>query len=104
MDGSNSEGLDRVAWKNIRAANGGKDLSGGGNVVCVGDGPCRLRDKARTYQNGKPVWVERKHPLSETGHVTLTGANGSKTIYFYNMKYKGWLTKDDYLYGPKGHP
>ncbi|MGH2510238.1 MAG: RHS repeat-associated core domain-containing protein, partial [Ktedonobacteraceae bacterium] len=104
-DGSNSTGLDKIAWKNIRAAKGGKDLSGGGNGVCVGQTGCKFRHAAYTYKNGKKVLVERKKPLPWTGHATISGArNGSTTIYFYKFKYKGWLTKDDYLYGPKGHP
>ena len=98
VDGSKSYGLDKQAWEAIQNATGGMDLSGGGNVVCIGDASCTLVHSAKTYINGSPQLVKRPSPLSLTGTVQLQGSiNGDLEIRFYFMKYKGWLTRDDYL-------
>lgn len=102
VDGSGATGHDGHAWRNIRQAVGGRDLTGGGDLMCVGNGTCELVHSAYTWVNGRKTLVKRPRPLPLTGKVTIRGsARGDLTLHFYKLPYKGWLTRRDYLGPPK---
>ncbi len=93
-NGSGSVGLNGEAWHNIEAAKNGKDESNGANFMCVNMQQC-------TYVRGVRTLVRRPMPLPPVGEVTIpTSYNGPLTIYFYNVPYQGWLTRNDYFDGP----
>lgn len=69
---------DQDAWNNIVNASGGKDLTGGGNFMCVGHENCTFVHTCGDLKTGKPV--KRAANLTPSGTVTIKG----HTIFFYN--------------------
>jgi hypothetical protein len=67
-----------AAWKNIVTANGGTDVSGGGNFICVGHQHCKIVHKCRAA-SGR--WVNRQTNLVPSGTATVKDHG---TIYFYS--------------------
>jgi hypothetical protein len=83
-DGSHATAKgDQDAWANIVAATGGKDLTGGGNFMCVGNQQCGFVHTCGDIKTGSPV--ARKTNLAPSGQVTIRG----NTIFFYNDPLNG---------------
>ena len=81
-------------WQTDKASNGA-------NFMCVRIQQCTYVTHAYTYVHGVRTLVRRPMPLPPVGEVTIpTSYNGPLTLYFYNVPYQGWLTRNDYLYGP----
>ncbi|MFP1463064.1 hypothetical protein ACLB1E_22885 [Escherichia coli] len=84
VDGSNASApSDKAAWENIQNATNGKDLSGGGNMFCVGNEDCAVVHSCREIVNARhPAGRvrERVTPLTTSGTATLNGT----TVYFYH--------------------
>lgn len=101
VNGSDATGWNKQAWNNIVAATGGRDISGGGNIMCViNTTACTQVTHAYTYINGRRVLAIRPTPLTVTGTVIIpNAAPGILTLYFYNRPYNGWLSAKD-LSGP----
>lgn len=91
--------FDQRAWKNISSANKGKDLSGGGNLMCVNTQECYLVHSAFVRGiDGSATLKKRENPLKPSGTVTLENTiNGDMTLYFYKLPYGGWMTHEDYM-------
>ncbi|HCL5221499.1 TPA: hypothetical protein N2F65_003625 [Salmonella enterica] len=96
-DGSNASApSDRAAWENIQNANNSTDLSGGGNMFCVGNENCTVVHSCREVVNtlhpdGRVR--ERITPLTTSGTATLNGT----TVYFYNDLRNGNCPAHEYI-------
>jgi Domain of unknown function (DUF4157) len=104
VDGSTATAPgDRAAWRNIVAARGGSDRSGGGNYMCVGSNRCRFVHSCYSCvtENGtqRRSLTRRASPLSTSGTTTVTGKG---TLYFYNDPLSGWCNREDYRSGCQG--
>lgn len=97
VDGSNASApSDKAAWKNIQDAKNGKDLSGGGNMFCVGNENCAIVHRCREVVNDRhPAGRvrERITPLTTSGTATLNGT----TVYFYNDPRNGNCPAHEYI-------
>lgn len=69
---------DQDAWTNIQNATGGKDLTGGGNFMCVGHQRCGFVHTCADIKSGKRV--ARTTNLAPSGKATING----HTIFFYD--------------------
>ncbi|HCP3858537.1 TPA: RHS repeat protein, partial [Escherichia coli] len=97
VDGSNASApSDKAAWENIQNATNGKDLSGGGNMFCVGNEDCAVVHSCREIVNARhPAGRvrERVTPLTTSGTATLNGT----TVYFYNDPRNGNCPAHEYI-------
>jgi RHS repeat-associated protein len=92
VDGSNATApADAAAWNNIVNANGGSDLTGGGDLMCVGTTGCWFVHASYTCRNHSKVLAERDNPLTPTGTVSVNG----HTLYFYSDPLGGWDNATD---------
>jgi RHS repeat-associated protein len=90
-DGSGAtDPISRAAWNNILNANG-KDLSGGGNFMCVGGEGCWFVHGCYECLNGKKTFVERPKRLQPSGTVKV----GAHTLFFYEDSLQGWCNEAD---------
>ena len=92
---------DQHAWRNITAANGGADQSGGGNFMCVGSENCWFVHSCEACNgHGGHGRQERGANLATSGTATVNG----HTLYFYNDPDRGWCNHADFIHGCAAHP
>jgi len=90
---------DQAAWRNIVAASGGADLSGGGNFMCVGHQNCWFVHSCYHCENGRRALTRRATNLATSGSTSVTGKG---TLYFYNDPLQGWCNAADRRSGCQG--
>jgi hypothetical protein len=96
VDGSTATApADRAAWRNIVAANGGADQTGGGNFMCVGSQGCWFVHDCYSCVGGRRTLGARAANLATSGTCSV----GANTLYFYNDPLRGWCNSADYRSG-----
>lgn len=96
VDGSTATApADQAAWRNIVAANGGADQTGGGNFMCVGSQNCWFVHSCYSCAGGRRTQGARAANLATSGTCSV----GANTLYFYDDPLRGWCNNADYRSG-----